>query len=65
VTCPKPQRRPHLLLELRPEPGSNPLSDYPRLRKILKGLLRAHGFRLVRLEPVKEPPPQPGTALDC
>jgi hypothetical protein len=41
--------RPHLILELRPEPHRDPHSDYPRLRKILKALLRSHGFQLLGL----------------
>ena len=46
--------RPCVRLTLRPEPGSNPDSDYPRLRKILKRLLRSLGFRCVRLEWLEE-----------
>src|SRR5262249_37488863 len=50
-----PSHRPHVRLELRPEPSSNPHSDYPRLRKVLKALLRSLGFRCVKMEFLDEP----------
>ena len=49
--------RPHLLLELRPLPRTDSHSDYPRLRKILKALLRSHGYRLMSLAVVPPAPP--------
>jgi hypothetical protein len=39
--------RPHLVLELRAEPRRDPHSDYPRLRKALKAMLRGYGYRVV------------------
>ncbi|MBI1917680.1 MAG: hypothetical protein HYS12_23540 [Planctomycetes bacterium] len=62
--------RPHVVLELRPEPGSNPDLDYVRLRRVFKALLRHYGFRIVDLQFLggnstgpPEPPcqPLPGT----
>jgi hypothetical protein len=47
---PKAAERPIYRLTLRPEPGINPVLG---LRALLKVLLRAHGFRCLRV--VEEP----------
>ncbi len=49
-------KRPTYQLTIRPEPNTPAAEDIRRLRSLLKRLLRDHGLRCVRIEPVKTDP---------
>ncbi len=54
--------RPRLLLTLEPLPGSGPVSDWPRIRRACKALLRSLGLRMVEMirdAPRDSPPGTP------